>query len=316
MGPARALLSSHSEARLQWNRAGTEMFLEAGSPGARVVRRVPVAPRTLAWGVPVRLTRGLDRAERAAVSPDGRRLAFSSVQSTTQAWLFPFDADRGTPPGAGRPLTDEDATVANLALSPDGSRLYFVEERPGQTAGQGVQLDLGTGERTRVAKDVAPIPSRSGRLSYLISRPSSATGGGEEFALAVHEAAGRERLIAPWGPAAMHPSAWGDGDDVVLATRTEETYTGPASLVEWPATALATAPRRVVLSSPATQFWQGQYSPDGRWIGFVALDLSGRGTLELGVVPARGAPASTWARLAGDHRWPDKPRWSPDGRTL
>jgi hypothetical protein len=36
----------------------------------------------------------------------------------------------------------------------------------------------------------------------------------------------------------------------------------------------------------------------------------------LGVAPADSREASTWTRIAADHPWPDKPRWSPDGRTI
>ena len=34
------------------------------------------------------------------------------------------------------------------------------------------------------------------------------------------------------------------------------------------------------------------------------------------VAPAAGAPVAEWTRLASDHKSVDKPRWSPDGRTL
>src|SRR5215212_3394866 len=36
----------------------------------------------------------------------------------------------------------------------------------------------------------------------------------------------------------------------------------------------------------------------------------------MGIAPADSRSASTWTRVAADHPWPDKPRWSPDGRTL
>jgi hypothetical protein len=71
----------------------------------------------------------------------------------------------------------------------------------------------------------------------------------------------------------------------------------------------------VLLESNTKQFWQGHYSPDGRWVSFVATDLARQG-LEMGIVPAGTSRASTWNRVAADYRWPDKPRWSPDGRTL
>jgi hypothetical protein len=38
--------------------------------------------------------------------------------------------------------------------------------------------------------------------------------------------------------------------------------------------------------------------------------------LELGIARATVSAASTWTRVAADHAFPDKPQWSPDGRTL
>jgi hypothetical protein len=38
--------------------------------------------------------------------------------------------------------------------------------------------------------------------------------------------------------------------------------------------------------------------------------------LEMYVTPAEGGPPERWRRLARDHAYPDKPRWSHDGRTL
>jgi hypothetical protein len=40
------------------------------------------------------------------------------------------------------------------------------------------------------------------------------------------------------------------------------------------------------------------------------------GTVEVGIVAERSNHATTWTRILDDHIWPDKPRWSPDGRTL
>ena len=65
-----------------------------------------------------------------------------------------------------------------------------------------------------------------------------------------------------------------------------------------------------------SQFWQGRYSPDGRWVCFVVLRADGAGRLELGIAPSNVRRGTAWTRLAADHVWPDQPRWSPDGRTL
>ena len=63
-------------------------------------------------------------------------------------------------------------------------------------------------------------------------------------------------------------------------------------------------------------FWQARYSPDRQWVSFVAQRMRNPGTVEIGIVAERSNHATTWTRILEDHVWPDKPRWSPDGRTL
>ena len=88
-------------------------------------------------------------------------------------------------------------------------------------------------------------------------------------------------------------------------------------LAIWPiGPMMATRPERVVLESSGVNFWQARYSPDGQWVSFVAQRMRNPGTVEIGIVAERSNHATTWTRILDDHVWPDKPRWSPDGRTL
>jgi WD40-like Beta Propeller Repeat len=73
---------------------------------------------------------------------------------------------------------------------------------------------------------------------------------------------------------------------------------------------------RVLLESSGVNFWQARYSPDDRWVSFVAQRMRNPGTVEIGIVAGGSNRATTWTRILEDHVWPDKPRWSPDGRTL
>lgn len=56
-----------------------------------------------------------------------------------------------------------------------------------------------------------------------------------------------------------------------------------------------------------------ELSPDQRWISFNALNATGPAGSTIYVVPASGGE---WIRITGDRYWDDKPRWSPDGRTI
>jgi len=69
-----------------------------------------------------------------------------------------------------------------------------------------------------------------------------------------------------------------------------------------------------LVSDPAYSLFQGHYSPDGRWIVFEAVRRQPE-THEsiIYVVSAAGGP---WIRVTDGKQWDDKPRWSPDGKTI
>src|SRR5262249_8900515 len=70
----------------------------------------------------------------------------------------------------------------------------------------------------------------------------------------------------------------------------------------------------VVPAGSASDLWQAHYSPDGRWI---VLEAVTDGPLHfesaIFVVPASGGK---WVRISDGKNWDDKPRWSPDGKSI
>jgi hypothetical protein len=137
-----------------------------------------------------------------------------------------------------------------------------------------------------------------------------------EYSLAIGEPDGSQRLIAPWDHRiVMIPTDWTADGRHVLGTISRPPYTGTTVIGTWPVSGLSAGPGRILIDGPR-QMWQAKFSPDGRWISFVALRVN-RGTeLEMAVVPASGAPEPQWISVAANHHWPDKPRWAPDGRAL
>jgi len=75
-------------------------------------------------------------------------------------------------------------------------------------------------------------------------------------------------------------------------------------------------PDRVLLSDPRRSLWQGRFSPNGRWVSFVAVDPDAPGRTSVFIAPADGAPRDRWIEVAAGHVLADKPRWSADGRIL
>jgi len=79
----------------------------------------------------------------------------------------------------------------------------------------------------------------------------------------------------------------------------------------------ATRPERILFTEPDTSLWQAKFSPNGRWISFVAQNEHDSSRIALVVAPSSGAvPRKDWVPVASDQAWPDKPRWAPDGHTL
>ena len=90
----------------------------------------------------------------------------------------------------------------------------------------------------------------------------------------------------------------------------------------WPAVdglvPVASAPHaetgiRQIISDPAYVIFQSHFSPDGRWIVFQAILQSRQFESAVFVVPASGGK---WIRITDGRHWDDKPRWSPDGKTI
>ena len=87
-------------------------------------------------------------------------------------------------------------------------------------------------------------------------------------------------------------------------------------MTAWPVDeAPAAQPSRVVFRRAEHGLWQGQYSPNGRWLVFETLRSMVAGA-SLGVTAAEGPPDRPWIRVPLRQRWADKPRWSPDGKAL
>ena len=84
-------------------------------------------------------------------------------------------------------------------------------------------------------------------------------------------------------------------------------------LLSAPSASHAETAARNVVSNPAYQIYQQHMSSDGRWIVFNAVAGSPSPESALYAVPSAGGP---WTRITDGKNWDDKPRWSPDGRTI
>jgi DNA-binding winged helix-turn-helix (wHTH) protein len=89
------------EYRFHWSPSGDAIYFVRGYRGARNIWKLAVDPGTLRATRIERLTTGPGPEAALAVSPDGKRLAFTARSQRIQTWLFPFDATTGQIKGNG-----------------------------------------------------------------------------------------------------------------------------------------------------------------------------------------------------------------------
>ena len=147
------------------------------------------------------------RSEQPARSPDGTRIAFSSVRDWNTE-IYVMDADGGNPVN----LTRDDAYDRGPAWSPDGQRIAF--ERSGG-GGRGPQIFVMNADGSGVER-LTHDPQASWGLSPAWSPDGSSIAcwcgrSGEEGIFIMDPVSGDMRLVSPEGQFAGQPSWSPDG---------------------------------------------------------------------------------------------------------
>ena len=70
---------------------------------------------------------------------------------------------------------------------------------------------------------------------------------------------------------------------------------------------------RVLASHQEQNLYQARFSPDDHWVSFIAAKANEAGISTIYSIPAAGGE---WKQITEGKYFDDKPRWSPDGRTL
>jgi len=287
---------------------GDEVFFSAKAGANQNLWKLTVSTRTLrATDTPQRISSGTSVEDKPAGSR-AERLVFSSLTSNLNIWDVSIDARRGRIAGEPRKLT-HGAFDANNSLSADGKRMVFVSNRSGN---RDVWLkDLTTGKETaltttRVDEESAELTTDGNTVCYSaiedkwnIYAMSLGPGGAPGVPEKICE--GCERAW-DWSP---------DGKILLYL---------PIPLVRLHLSLLnvATRQRRDLLKHPNYELARARFSPDGRWISFVAgagADLFSRN--RIAIVPSDTPPdEDKWIWVTGESTFHEKPRWSPDGNLL
>jgi Tol biopolymer transport system component/DNA-binding winged helix-turn-helix (wHTH) protein len=310
-------LANLSPGRFAWAPSGRFIYFEAVTGDTQNVWRVTVDPRTGTWGDgPEPLTTGPTDATDVAISPDGTRLLLTTTSTRTRLWAFPFDVRGGRLTGEPYPVTDGSTGEVDFDVRDDGSMLVYRTVRAGRdelwersiVAGK-QRLLLSTPDE-RLMK-----PRWSPDGAQLAFSRHGARDDGLAVAVLNRDGTG-ERVVTNPAEFDMQASDWSaDGRAILGACTFRGAERAATCLVPLSGGAASgdAARVRVIASDPARNLYNQRFSPDQRWISFLAHDLWHASTSTVYAVPTTGG---SWIPITEGAWFDDKPTWSPDGRAL
>jgi Tol biopolymer transport system component/DNA-binding winged helix-turn-helix (wHTH) protein len=328
--PVKSAVTPHVEQRFKeadvmftgfrWSPTGKALYFEGIAGSVKNLWKVEVEPQSLRWTAgPERLTTGTGQDTDLTVSPDGKRLAFTARAESTRLWSIPFNAATGRVKQTGQPVTAAGIDAYFPDLSPDGQRLIFLAQRVGKEELWEKSLKDGR-ETLRLANEelasARPRWAPDGRrLAYDRSRPPHPGYTRKESAIFLLSE-GRSESQPLTTPGTTSDVVWdwsADGQWILGGSYGQNPARRFIGLFPTAAAPQAEKQMRVLASHPEQNLYQARYSPDSRWISFIAAKAFEAGISTIYVLPAAGGD---WKRITEGKYFDDKPRWSPDGRKL
>jgi Tol biopolymer transport system component len=248
-------------------------------------------------GVARRLTAGTVHHVHPAVA--GNAVVFTAGSERYEIWSTGIVADQGRTVGEPRQLTNIGYAVMP-ELSTDGRKLVYLAARSREIRLYLRNLDNGT--ETLLA---GPAELHKGIFSADASKVAYRERREDKWLTYSIPAAGGvpERICDDCGQLLQ----WSrDGTQIL------HTFENPTTIR---ALDTHTGAKSVIVRHKQNNLWQGQLSPDGRWIAFLAAEPDQDKCVF--VAPFRPeVPESEWIPITDFTRENDKPRWSPDGNLL
>lgn len=309
-------LANVSPGRFVWARSRRFIYFEGQAGDTRNVWRVTVDPATETWtDGPERLTTGAGEETNLSLSSDGTKLLFTATSTRTRLWAFPLDSASGRLTGPPAPITDGSTGEVDFDARADGAKVAYHTVRAGRselrerTIAEGRERLLLSSPDWRFTK---PRWSPDGaRLAF--SRYATRD---HSVAVAVLNTDGTgERVLTTPSEVEMQAYDWSrDGQHILGSCRFRQSHRYATCLVPVGDAELAGSPDvRVIASDPQRNLYNQRFSPDQRWITFLAHDLSYASISTVYVIPAAGG---SWRAITEGAWFDDKPRWGPDGQIL
>jgi len=285
---------------------GNEVFFSGALDETTNLWRIRLSPRTgKVEGSAEKLTSGTSVESKPSVIAAGR-IAFASLTYALNIWSVPIEANNGRVTGGPQQVTSS-AFDARTSVSADGSKLVFQSTRSGTP--DVWMKDLASGRETALTatplREQVPEITRDGsRVCYTVPE-------GKTWAMYVIATTGGvpERI---WDDCGL-PWDWSpDGKKILYMIEEGRKQTGLALGVF----DVATRQKHDYLDHPDYGLARARFSPDGRWISFLATNRSG---MHVVIAPFGSHPPreEQWIRIT-EHSpvVKEKPQWSPDGNML
>ena len=312
----RQALESVSAGKFVWAASRRYIYFEGRAGDTHNVWRITVDPATEQWlDGPQRLTTGAGEEANMALSPDGARLIFTATSSRTRLWAFPLDLATGRITGQPRPITDGSTGEVDFDARIDGSKVAYRVVRAGRNELWERSIVEGRERLLLASSDARLLKPRwspdGAQLAY-----SRCDQQDNRLALAVLNADGSgARVLTRPSQVDMQGADWSkDGRTIIGSCRFNASERYSTCLVSVSTARDAADPVvRIIASDPKRNLYNQRFSPDQRWITFLAHDLSYASTSAVYVIPAAGG---SWRAITDGSWFDDKPRWGPDGRIL
>lgn len=302
-----------------WQAEGNRILFSATRADSTNVWELALSARTgRVTGPVLRRTSGTGVELQAAVTTGATRrpaLIYSSLTFNAAVWSLPIDETQGGAAGPLQRLTQGASYVAFPSISSDGLKLTFSSFGAGKWTVRVRTLE--TGKEATIASDSLELESRiSGdatRVVYYVKRrKGDSDPRGNEMYLADSTGGGVVKLCGECG----HPTGLSMDGEKILFEPVENTRNDVA-MVE------ASSRHQISMVRPEIHpeyiMYEGNFSPDGRWI--VARAALSRSTTDskIFIIPVQAGrtPNETeWIPITEGHGFDGEACWSPDGDRL
>ena len=322
-----------------WSPSGNFIYFSSDRGGGLNVWRAPVDAAGALAGPLEQVTTGAGYDVEVALSPDGKRIAFTTLRQNADLWRLPVSPQTGLPAGEPSALVSTTREDSRGAWAPDGSAIAFNSDRSGEmniwlqslADGSTRQLTSGSGGDFQPnwspdQKRIAFYSSRTGRPGIfavdLASRTVTALASGGSIAGSPFYSPDGTR-IAYQSDESGRNELWvmkADGSDPRQLTNVGVS----GHFVRWTAAGDAIVFRcpgkQLTLAVPAAGGEPTPFAPNmkgGAHISFSPdqsqiMDVLGHRVLW--VSPVRGGEPVQVFAFADPSMRIDYPVWSPDGK--